>query len=96
MAAPSQIIHFSPVEETPLSYISTPQELQLLATELAQVELFGFDLEYHSQRSYDGFTCLMQISTREKDYVIDTIALREKMDLLRDVFEDKRIVKVKK
>ena len=37
---------------------------------------FAVDLEHHSYRTYQGFTCLMQISTRERDYVVDTIALR--------------------
>jgi len=32
------------------------------------------DLENHSFRSFEGFLCLMQLSTRTHDFVIDTLA----------------------
>lgn len=34
------------------------------------------DLEAHSYRSFQGFTCLIQLSTRAADYVVDALALR--------------------
>jgi ribonuclease D len=52
------------------------------------------DLEHHNYRSWAGFLCLMQITTREEDFVIDTIALREEMQELNEVFTDPKIVKV--
>lgn len=36
----------------------------------------------------------MQISTRQKDYIIDTLALREELHVLNEVFTDPKIVKV--
>lgn len=36
----------------------------------------------------------MQISTRERDYIIDTIELRHKLHILNEVFTDPKIVKV--
>lgn len=36
----------------------------------------------------------MQISTRQKDYIIDTLALREELHILNEVFTDPKIVKV--
>lgn len=53
------------------------------------------DLEHHSYRSYGGFLCLMQISTRETDYVIDTLALRDELTELNEIFTDPKIVKVR-
>lgn len=50
--------------------------------------------QHHSYRSFQGFTCLMQISTREKDYVVDTLLLRHKLYVLNEVFTDPSIVKV--
>lgn len=38
-----------------------------LASELA------VDLEHHSYRSYKGFLALMQISTRQEDFVVDLL-----------------------
>ena len=36
----------------------------------------------------------MQISTREQDYIIDTLTLRSDMCMLNEVFTDPDIVKV--
>ena len=52
------------------------------------------DLEYHSYRTFGGFVCLMQISTREEDFVVDTLALRDEMEELNEVFTDPNVVKV--
>lgn len=41
-----------------------------------------------------GFTCLLQISTRQKDYIIDTLALREELHVLNEVFTNPNVVKV--
>ncbi len=48
----------------------------------------------HSYRSYLGFTCLMQVSTRDHDYIIDALELRHHMNILLDPFTNPRIVKV--
>jgi len=55
----------------------------------------AIDLEHHSYRSYQGFTCLMQVSTRVRDFVVDTIKLRPLIGkYLRGVFADSSKVKV--
>lgn len=38
--------------------------------------------------------CLIQISSRTRDYVIDTLAIREHIHLLNDVFTNPKITKV--
>ena len=35
------------------------------------------DLEAHSHRAFQSFTCLLQLSTRERDFLVDVIALRQ-------------------
>jgi len=57
------------------------------ATEIA------VDLEHHDYRSYYGFVCLMQISTRERDWIIDTLELREELSALNEVFTNPSIIK---
>ena len=54
----------------------------------------AIDLEHHSMRSFQGITCLLQMSTRSKDYVIDTLALRTHLNLLGSIFSNPNIVKV--
>lgn len=52
------------------------------------------DLEHNSLRTYKGLVCLIQLSSRSQDWVIDALALRDEMGLLRGVMEDPKIVKV--
>ena len=48
----------------------------------------------HSYRSFQGFCCLMQISTRDRDYLIDTLELRAELHILNDSFTNPSILKV--
>ena len=48
----------------------------------------------HYQRSYQGFTCLMQLSTRTHDFIVDCIELRSELQPLLEVFADPSIIKV--
>lgn len=36
----------------------------------------------------------MQVSTRDSDYIIDTLELRDKMQILNEIFTDPAVVKV--
>lgn len=54
----------------------------------------AIDLEHHDYRTYAGFVCLMQISTRDEDFVVDTLALHDELEVLNEVFADPAIVKV--
>jgi len=44
--------------------VATEKELRELAKKLDSQAEFAVDLEHHDYRSFLGFTCLMQISTR--------------------------------
>lgn len=76
------------------NYIDTEAKLVKMLNELKSFKEIAVDLEHHSYRTFLGITCLMQISTREKDYIVDTIALREELHILNDVFTNPSIVKI--
>ena len=80
--------------DQPFEYIDDENDLGKIIDELTSYKEIAIDLEHHSHRTFAGITCLMQISTRDKDYVLDTISLRNKMFLLNNVFVDPSIVKV--
>ncbi|XP_055593359.1 exosome component 10-like [Uranotaenia lowii] len=82
------------LEDTPLDFIDKENQLPALMEELRQAKELALDLEHHSYRSFQGFTCLMQISTRKKDYILDALALREELHVLNEVFTDSKIIKV--
>jgi exosome complex exonuclease RRP6 len=57
----------------PLTFVSTPKDLLALANAISTANELAIDLEHHSYRSYKGFLALMQISTREADFVVDLL-----------------------
>lgn len=82
------------IADTPLIEIDTLEQLVELVEELRHCKEFAVDVEHHSYRSFMGITCLIQISTKDKDYIIDTLALRDTICLLNEVFTKPSIVKI--
>ncbi|CAA6671929.1 unnamed protein product [Spirodela intermedia] len=75
-------------------WVSTEDQLESLAEILKKEQAFAVDTEQHSLRSFLGFTALMQISTQEHDFLLDTIALHDVMGILRPIFGSYSICKV--
>lgn len=74
---------------TPFKFIEEVNDLKELAAKLRGVDEFAVDLEHNQYRSFQGLTCLMQISTRTEDFVVDTLKLRIHVGpYLREVFKD--------
>ena len=66
-----------------------------MLSELKKAREIAVDLEHHDVRSYLGIVSLMQISTRERDWIVDTLKpWREDLQILNTVFADPSIVKV--
>ncbi len=100
MAYPSHTYIDSPPQpyfgfkETPFEYISTKQRLELLISDLQSCSEIAMDLEHHDFRSYHGLTCLIQISSRTKDYIIDALALQSHLYMLNEITANPKILKV--
>lgn len=63
--------------------------------ELKTAKEIAIDLEHHDNRSYIGMVSLMQISTRDKDWIVDTLKpWRRQLECLNAVFADPGILKV--
>mmetsp|Transcript_10097 Transcript_10097/g.17042 ORF Transcript_10097/g.17042 Transcript_10097/m.17042 type:complete len:80 (+) Transcript_10097:897-1136(+) len=59
------------------------------------VKEVAIDLEAHQMRSYLGLTCLMQISSRTQDFIVDSIKLRALLQsALQPILADPAKVKV--
>uniref|UniRef100_A0A182JDM0 Exosome complex component 10 homolog n=1 Tax=Anopheles atroparvus TaxID=41427 RepID=A0A182JDM0_ANOAO len=82
------------LEETELMFIDQEAQLGELLRDLKAAKEIAIDLEHHSYRSFQGFTCLMQLSTRTKDYIVDTLKLRDELHVLNEVFTDRKKLKV--
>ena len=85
---------YGPVGETPLSWVETEEQLAVMAEKLDAADIFAIDLEAHNYRTYASFTCLMQISTRTEDFVVDTLSLRGSLHVLNSSFTNPKVAKV--
>ncbi|KAK9368574.1 ribonuclease H-like domain-containing protein [Lipomyces kononenkoae] len=94
MKKPSKPVEPMTFENTAANWIDTPEKLRTMLKSLKNETEIAVDLEHHDNRSYIGFVCLMQISTRSQDYLVDTLVLRSELEELNDVFTDPRIIKV--
>ena len=88
-------IPFVPYESSEATLVDTPEMLLSMLDELRLAKEIAVDLEHHDEHSYVGLVSLMQISTRNKDWVIDTLKpWREKLQVLNEIFTDPKILKV--
>ncbi|XP_044253836.1 exosome complex exonuclease RRP6-like [Tribolium madens] len=81
------------LKETPLCDIVTKDNLQELITDLKSHKVIGVDVEY-SDHGYVALTCLVQISTSNKDYLIDAITLKDELHKLNEIFTNPDVVKI--
>jgi exosome complex exonuclease RRP6 len=85
---------YRPLQEVQCHWVDSESALRELADKLDLVTEFAVDLEHHNYRSYLGFTCLMQVSTRTEDFLVDTLELRHALHILNSSFSNPNIVKV--
>ncbi|XP_062200590.1 protein RRP6-like 2 [Phragmites australis] len=77
------------LDDTPFTFVEDLKTLDVLATKLKNATEFSVDLEHNHYRSFQGLTCLMQISTRTEDFIVDTLKLHKYLgDYLREPFRD--------
>ncbi|XP_031629161.1 exosome component 10 [Contarinia nasturtii] len=82
------------LSETTLMYVDKENDLNVMLKELEEAKEIAIDVEHHSYRTFQGITCLLQLSTRTKDYIVDTLALRDELHILNEVTANPKIVKV--
>ncbi|KAL6721130.1 exosome nuclease subunit [Lecanora helva] len=86
---------YMPFESTRASFVDTPEALLSMLDELKGVREVAVDLEHHDEHSYAGLVSLMQISTRNKDWIIDALKpWRQQLQILNEVFANPAVLKV--
>ncbi|KAG6013572.1 hypothetical protein E4U43_007226 [Claviceps pusilla] len=82
-------------ESTQAIWVDTFEGVKTMLKELKKANEIAVDLEHHDFRTYTGLVCLMQVSTRDKDWIVDTLQpWRHKLEILNEVFADPSIIKV--
>ena len=88
-------IPYQPVDTTSATFVDTLDGVMEMLAELKTASEIAVDLEHHDNRSFVGLTSLMQISTRTKDWIVDTLKpWRQELQVLNEVFADPKITKV--
>lgn len=85
---------YESLDKCPLTFIDTIEMFQKMIVTLLSEKELAIDLEHHDFYSYQGFTCLMQVSTRTEDFIVDCLKLRGSMGRLAPVFLNPNILKV--
>lgn len=85
-----------PMHETPFTLVDNAQELQAVAERFSQCTEIAVDLEHHTERSLLGYMCLIQISSRFEDVVVDVMKIPSRIIhyALASIFADPGVTKV--
>ncbi|KAL8711091.1 MAG: hypothetical protein Q9220_004472 [cf. Caloplaca sp. 1 TL-2023] len=90
----SDPLPYLPFESTTATWVDTPEAVQDMLRDLRQAKEIAVDVEHHDMHTYIGLVSLLQISTREKDWIVDTLVpWREDLQILNEVFTDPKIIK---
>lgn len=89
----SEIV-FKKLDVSAVMYVNDLPKLNEMIQILSQEREIAIDLEHHSDRSFQGFTCLMQISSRQADFIVDCLEVREHLHLFNQITTSPQIVKV--
>ncbi|KAJ2320788.1 exosome nuclease subunit [Coemansia sp. RSA 2611] len=81
-------------DATPFAFVDTRAQLDAMLAHLDTAREVAIDLEHHDYRSFQGFTCLVQLSTRTHDFVVDALALRADLHELNAITADPARLKV--
>ncbi|CAL1681433.1 unnamed protein product [Lasius platythorax] len=87
-------VEYKSLESTKFKFIEKSSDIKFLLEDLKNQKEIAVDLEHHSYRTFQGITCLMQISTVNTDYLIDTLALRSELHQLNEIFTKPTILKI--
>lgn len=73
--------------------VDTARSLQLVLINLSQADSISVDTESSGYYTYFSKVCLIQISAKGKNYIIDPLKLQN-LESLGNLFEDKKILKI--
>lgn len=88
-------IPYTPIDDTNATFVDTYEGVLEMLEHLKKAKEIAVDLEHHDFRTYTGLVSLMQISTRDQDWIVDTLKpWRQQLQVLNQVFTDPNIIKV--
>ena len=82
------------LEESCCILVDTAEKLKTMIDELKAEPVVALDTEAHRYRSYLGITSLVQLSSPDKDWIVDPYPIWSEMTMLNELFADPKILKV--
>ena len=89
-------IILKPFQSKSYNYVTDELILEQICTSIKlNDKILGIDIEQTMHNSYQGYICLIQISTINENYIIDAIKLHDVIStFLKPIFQDPNIIKV--
>ena len=84
---------YKPLSGSAFVYVEDPKSLELMISDIEKAGEVAIDLEHNDSRSYRGITCLIQLSTRDKDYIVDPFPLFDHLETLNQITANPKIRK---
>lgn len=75
------------------TYIDNERDLNKLVEHLREETQIAFDTESNSMYAYRGRTCLIQLSTRTQDFIVDPLLIND-IHVLGEIFASPKIEKI--
>lgn len=88
------VVQLKRVQDMNYKYLETENEFLEFLQEIQNNRVIGVDIEEFRGSCYLGCICLIQISTNERVYLIDTLKLRKFIPRLGKLFADPMVVKI--
>eukprot|EP00636_Phaeomonas_parva_P000153 CAMPEP_0118868108 /NCGR_PEP_ID=MMETSP1163-20130328/11569_1 /TAXON_ID=124430 /ORGANISM="Phaeomonas parva, Strain CCMP2877" /LENGTH=1011 /DNA_ID=CAMNT_0006802679 /DNA_START=153 /DNA_END=3188 /DNA_ORIENTATION=- len=90
----------APLDLGAVAMVNTPAALEAMVGEVlaragdGRAAEIAVGLQHHAYRSFRGLLCIMQISSRERNYIVDMLALKDQLGPLGGLFMNENVVKV--
>lgn len=101
---------YLPLANTPLTIVREPDDLRRMIADIlnsmdsfyernkasgdSSPFLLAIDVEHHSVQSYKGFVSLIQLSTRNHDYIVDPFNIFNEIQSLNELTANPKILKI--
>jgi len=81
------------IDPSPIIWVDQPEKLKMMMQDVMQQPAVGLDTESNSLFAYQERVCLIQLSTPDQDYLVDTLAIPD-LSSLGELFSSMQIQKV--
>merc|ERR1711962_540502 len=84
----------SPLEDDTCTFVDTVTLLHEMMAELRKVKEVAIAVQFEKITHFLPNCCLLEISTRSHDYIIDALTLKEELKIVNEITSDENILKV--